>query len=360
MKTAAHTALLLAMAMGACGGDTPVGPDGSPGAFDAAPTTIDAAHIDAATPPIFDAAPSPDAIPGFICSAPIELLPGGSALGSSSDYVNTTSGSCSVGSQSAKDVLYRVPLPSTPTDLIARVTVDEDASSPFDAVVFIQTTCGDETTEVACSDFGLGESVEALGLTDEAIVVVDGTTQFGGAPDGSYQLDVTTRSIEPELASCDPQGLASRCDTGLLCASGQCQTESAALACSEAVPIVAGIVYQAQTHAFQGDLFQGSCAFDTNSGAGEALFAFTLTATSNVEITTDLPGTDFDTVIYLRSACEGEELACADDIDPGSSNFRSRLQASALPAGDYLVVVDGASAAAPNGRVSLRLSVDSP
>jgi hypothetical protein len=130
--------------------------------------------------------------------------------------------------------------------------------------------------------------------------------------------------------------------------------ESPSLACSLATAIASGSEVTVETHAYQTDFSQGSCAFKTSANAGEALFAFTLAQPSSIVATTDFAETSFDTVLYLKSECEGAELACADDIDAANSNFRSRLQVANLPAGDYILAVDGASSAAPNGRVRLR------
>lgn len=349
--------IALALTASACGSNPDGGgTDGAPVPADAV-VPVDAARIDGSPVVIVDAAPRPDAIPGFACGAPIVLAPGDSFLGDTRNYNDTSSASCSTGSQTARDTIFQVTLPNEATDLIARVLVDDEVTPTFDAVVSIQTSCGDESSEVACSDFGFSEATEALALSGDAYISVDGTAQFGGSPDGTYQLDVRTRSIASGLGACDPLGVASRCDTGLLCVAGQCQAESPSLACSLATTITSGSEVTAETHAYQTDFFQGSCAFKTSANAGEALFAFTLAEPSSIDATTDFADTSFDTVLYLRSACEGAELACADDIDAANSNFRSRLQAANLPAGDYVLVVDGASNAAPNGRVRLRLDV---
>ena len=357
MHTTTTATLLILLTASACGeaAVSADAQDSAPGVADAA--LVDAGAIDAARPAIFDAAPRPDAIPGFTCAAPITLNPGQSQLGDTSNYSASSSGSCSSGSASSNDTIYRVPLPAEPTDVIANVLVDTDVAVPFDAVLAIQSTCGDVNSEQACSDFSFSESVEALALTNEAFVLVDGTAQFGGSATGPYQLDVSTRSIAPIDASCDPLGLSSRCQQGLFCAGGTCQTESPQLACAQAAALQPGLIQHAHTHAYQGDLFQGSCAFDTAAGAGEALFSFRLDQASDIDITTDLPGTTFDTVLYLIAACDGTELACADDVAASAGNFSSRLQTTNLPAGDYLLVIDGSSTAAPTGRVSVRLDV---
>jgi len=362
MRRLLPAAVLLALAAPACDNSlAPVAPSdaGTTDATEAVDAAaVDAANIDASTSPIADAAPAPDAIPGFTCASPVLLGAGQSHLGDTENFINANTASCSPGTASSKDTVYRVPLPAVPTDLIANLRVDLDQSPPFDAVLSIQSECGNALSEQACSDFGFSESVEALGLTNEAFIVVDGTEQFGGANSGPYQLDVATRAIVTQAGPCDPQGITSRCELGFLCAGATCQPETAALACTQAAALVPGVILRSQSHAFAGDLFQGSCAFDAATGSGEALFAVHLDQDSNIDITTDFPGTGFDTVIYLLASCTGSELACADDVDASLGNFRSHLQANAVPAGDYLVVVDGSSSAAPVGAFSIRLNVD--
>lgn len=347
---------------GACGAQSPDSDltDAAVGTPDAI-AIVDAATIDASqrfdAAPILDATPRPDAVPGFTCASAVPLVSGASFLGDTELHTDQSSASCSVGSQSARDTAFRLALPSEPTDLIARVTVDPKAVPRFDAVVSVQTSCGDENSEAACSDFDFSEEVEALGLSGDVFIAVDGTSQFGGAPHGAYQLDVFTRSISSAGETCDLQSVTSRCATGLLCEAGICVAESLALACNLATELGVGQVTLAQTHAFQPDLLQGSCAFKAAAGAGEAIYSFTVSQPSSVEITTDLPGTNFDTVLYLLSTCEGSELACADDVNASSGNFRSTLSVPEVPAGDYLLVVDGASIAAASGHFELLLAV---
>lgn len=76
----------------------------------------------------------------------------------------------------------------------------------------------------------------------------------------------------------------------------------------------------------------GSCG-----GAGsEALLSLTLTATSDVFVSTH--GAGVDTVLYARScSCSGPELACNDDAD---GERTSALLLRALPEGTYTIVVD--------------------
>lgn len=88
----------------------------------------------------------------------------------------------------------------------------------------------------------------------------------------------------------------------------------------------------------------GSCG-----GAGsEAYLTFTLTATSDVFISTH--GASFDTVVYVRDCtCTGRESGCNDDADGRTS---STLRLQDLRAGTYNVFVDTKAA------MSASLNVD--
>jgi hypothetical protein len=56
----------------------------------------------------------------------------------------------------------------------------------------------------------------------------------------------------------------------------------------------------------------------------------------------DTVGTEFDTILYVRSACGGANLACSDDIDTMAEMFTSRVTVNATMAGqEFIIVVDG-------------------
>ncbi len=73
------------------------------------------------------------------------------------------------------------------------------------------------------------------------------------------------------------------------------------------------------------------------------IFEITLTSpASDLVATTNLPGTLYDTLLYLRSACDAEEIACNDDIDDGTpTSNRSLLSSGPLAAGTDFLFVDG-------------------
>jgi hypothetical protein len=81
--------------------------------------------------------------------------------------------------------------------------------------------------------------------------------------------------------------------------------------------------------------FEGSCA-----GRGpEAIYTLDVPAGADVTITTDLPGTTADSVIYVRSDCADpeSEVDCNDD---GEEIGPSLLELTDLAADTYYVFVD--------------------
>jgi hypothetical protein len=82
---------------------------------------------------------------------------------------------------------------------------------------------------------------------------------------------------------------------------------------------------------------QGSCG---GGQAPEAVFKIQLGTPSDLFITSH--GSGFDTVVYLRRGCCGDEVACSDDADDRPTSL---IAARALAAGTYYIYVDGAGSA---------------
>jgi hypothetical protein len=74
---------------------------------------------------------------------------------------------------------------------------------------------------------------------------------------------------------------------------------------------------------------------------GERVYLFRLVTTANLRFSTDHPGTDFDTVLYVkRDHCQAAaEVGCNDD--GGGSGGASTLLLTNQPPGAYFVFVDG-------------------
>jgi hypothetical protein len=91
-------------------------------------------------------------------------------------------------------------------------------------------------------------------------------------------------------------------------------------------------------------LFRGSCG----GNGPEVVYRLELAELADVTITTDLPGTEGDTVLYVRSECGNadSELDCDDDAGVTRS-LASVLELTALAAGRYYVFVDSYSTGEP-------------
>jgi hypothetical protein len=356
-------ALWVAVWAAACGGDDDgadfdaavPGPDAAP-TFDAPPKIDAGPDFDAALPPLGSTCADPFAIDTFPATHTADTtgFPGG------------LRGTCSPGSASAPDAVYQLTLGATPVDVLATVTVDEKVAAPFDVVLAGRTSCSMVNTEVACSDAGWGERIELLDVADDVFLIVDGTTQFGGANAGAYQVDIGARVIVGDGATCDPTAMNTRCAAGFRCVSGTCVADSAALGCTEAVDLTPGltavpgdpVTVTDTTHAFEADYYAGSCAAVREAGFGERLYRIDVAATSSLDASTDDAATDFDTVLYLvADTCDGAEVACHDDVDVEMFNLRSHLVVPSLDPGTYYLIVDGSSPSPGTGSYQLAVSL---
>ena len=331
----------------------------------------DAASPDAA--PAIDAVPLPDATPrvdappptlGATCNWPFVLdTQPATHSADTTGFTNNALGKCSNGSQLEADAFYRVALGDTPVDLLATVTVDETVDAPFDVVLYGQTSCGATNTEITCTDSGWGERLDLLDVSGEIFLVVDGTSQFGGTPEGAYTIDTSTRAIVGDGAACDPAVVTDRCASGFRCVSGTCVADTADLGCTEAMDLTAAlaggpVIVNGTTHPFEGDFYQGSCTATPTADFPERLFRIDVSVASDLDASTDDPATNFDTYLYLlRATCDGTEVACHDDVDVTMFNLRSHLTATSLAPDTYYLVLDGSSAAPGTGDYRLTVAL---
>lgn len=93
-----------------------------------------------------------------------------------------------------------------------------------------------------------------------------------------------------------------------------------------------GVTVSGSTNSAPTQLDAG-CAGTTG---GERVYYIDVPAGANVVLTNDLPGTTYDTILYVRTVCEdpGTELAC-DDPAVGDT-----IMFTAPTAGVYFVIVD--------------------
>ena len=139
---------------------------------------------------------------------------------------------------------------------------------------------------------------------------------------------------KPELCN---NGTDDDRDTLIDCADPDCKTNPLCITehknCLTPLPISASGSYTGDTTGFAGEQ-TGSCG----GGAGEAVFALSITQPSRVVL--DTIGSAFDTALYLRTgACRaGRELTCDDD---SGGSQKSKLDIPILYPGTYFVFVDG-------------------
>jgi hypothetical protein len=155
-----------------------------------------------------------------ICSAPTATvaLMTGPAVSSSGTVTpgapNLFVGGC--GLTNGPEQVFRVSIESAGIfDLIA--STDNTASGDADTVVYVQSTCGDFSTERACSD-DVGAAYLSTAIARE---VSGGETYYVivetyGAPEAAtpFQLDLRLRPVLDAEAPCDPTGEMNRCRTG--------------------------------------------------------------------------------------------------------------------------------------------------
>jgi hypothetical protein len=167
---------------------------------------------------------------------------------------------------------------------------------------------------------------------------------------------VASRTTQPTHSNggiCDPYGVIG-CETGSACSPG---VVTAANTCGAIATLQKTKCTAAETPATSGTLaawalVQGvslwdppvGCAFATEYNRPESLVTLKLTQNvSQLTISTAVPETDFDTVLYVLPNCatsSAQALGCNDD----AQGFASTLKLTNVAAGTYTIVVDSATA----------------
>jgi hypothetical protein len=217
-------------------------------------------------------------------------------------------GTCST-SQEAPDLVYKLQLAEA-SRVRAKMTRSDMQTS-----MYLQSTCGQQSSEVLCNTDGLVERVLQPGTY---YLVVDGRepNEFG-----DFEMDVevrTTREMEQQ------------CRTAPLLSSGSPATGSTSGA----------------------DEFHATCAGGARSP--EAIYRLQLRRRQHVRLSVD---SSYDAAIYIRRDCldETTELACNDD----HLDNRHSLVETTLDRGTYYVFVDGFSSGS-QGQYTLRLELQRP
>jgi len=232
---------------------------------------------------------------GDRCAAPGTVAAGQDVeldtFGAADDY------QASCGGAGAPDVVYRLDVQERSR---LRATVQQ---SEFPAVLYLQSTCGQQSSEVACTAIG-GQGQAMLDTNVQPgtyFLVVDGATQdaFGAA-----RLEVQLENLQ-----------------------------ALEQACRSAPRIRPGRTITGDTGT-SSDRFQATCA--GNAQSNDLVYRLQLTRRSRVVITSEQ---QYDGAIYIRRDCTDmtTEVACNDDE---GDNRHSRVETT-LDAGTYYVFVDG-------------------
>ncbi len=326
-------AVVLLALMAACGEDHASPVDAAPP--DARALAPDALSIDAPPPP------------GDTCAAAVDLT--GATFPHAATTVaaaNDTAASCSQWAGVAPEVFFVYDAGIAPIDLIVDV---ERVTTGFDPVVSTRAACDDPASEVLCVQGDGNEHAELLEVSGLVHLIVDGARDFGGEDQGAFTISIATRAIVALGDACDPDGVAARCATGMICDAGTCATIDAATACADAIDLTADLAGGGSTasgtvFSFDPDFFRGGCAFDASPLYAERIYRFDVFSPSAFSASTDDPATTFDTVLYLRAAgCDGDEIACDDDVDSVGGEYRSELRVDLLVPGTYYLFVDRSS-----------------
>lgn len=244
-------------------------------------------------------------------------LPSGTFTLDTFEASDDTRGSC--GGAGSPDVVYAIDVQSrSRLDAIVR-------NAESDSVIYVQRTCGDAGTEVACT---------AVASSDPR--TTEATLSTVLAP-GRYSL--VFDGARPDAFG------AAEADVRL--------TDLAALerACRGAPRLQPGRTVNGTTNG-RPDEFQATCA--GNAQSGDQVYQLRVTRRSVVRV--DM-SSDYDGALHLRRDCTdpGTELACNDDHE---DNRHSRIEATLDP-GTYFVVVDGFRTGSV-GSFSLQVQISNP
>ncbi|MCC7538221.1 MAG: hypothetical protein IT379_18485 [Deltaproteobacteria bacterium] len=245
------------------------------------------------------------------CGAPTAITLGSPITGDTSASTHQITPSCARGG-SAPENVYSL-------QVTRRSQVSIALESTFDGVVYVQQTCGNTSTELACNDDAPDTSHSRVDVSLEPgtyYVIVDG---YGEAR-GTYTMMVTTTEARPVGAVCrDAQVIA----------TGQPVSGSTA---------------------GQSDTFQATCGGGAQSP--DRVYRFDVPARSRTRVRQQ---SDHDGVVYIRRTCEdaNTEVACNDDF----IDTRHSLITTMLDPGSYFLFSDGyASGRAGNFTFSVDLA----
>lgn len=260
----------------------------------------------------------------------------GTAVGNTQWYANDTDSSCG-GVYAAEGVFSFTPDISG----TAVVSLGGATQTPYDAVLYARTTCGDDATEVDCDETTTpgGEQLEFPVVAGTPYYVfVDG---LQGAT-GPFKAQVIVSVAE--CGNGKKEG-GEECDDGNLAPGDGCSVScvfepAGPVDTCPGVPIALtknGAVWKGAASGTTMNLtgnYSGSCG--SSSSAPDAVYSLGAVPAGKATIT--ISNASFDSVLYVRSAsCTGTEVDCDDNIGDGGDQVVFDTTAGS----NYWVFVDG-------------------
>ncbi|MBI5487329.1 MAG: hypothetical protein HY905_08355 [Deltaproteobacteria bacterium] len=242
------------------------------------------------------------------CAGAITLTPPRDATGTTCNAAADYTPTCGGASTAGRDVVYRLDITSP-----SNVVLETDTGTPgWDALLHLHSGATCPGAEVACNDDIAPGDLDAR-ITTTLVpgtywVVVDG---FNAASYGAFTLRTTVTPAGDECIDPIPLTLTAARTT----ITGTTATATAST---------------------------GSCA-----AANDLWFSFTLTQTERVFVNTY--GSAFDTQLALLNGCGMVVPVCVDDSCAGDQSEIVRT----LPAGDYIILLDGFGTASGNYTLNL-------
>ncbi len=178
----------------------------------------------------------------------------------------------------------------------------------------------------------------------------------GEEESASLSLTGRVEVLLPAGAACIGIPVYWRCGPELICMSGICSTPLSCPGTAATVSLPGTTTLFGSTDG-EINLHASSCGSLGNGGrlAPERTYTLQLaTAVSNVKLDTDFPQTtNFDTLVYLRRTCFGDDVECGDD---NANGVLSTVNTGPLAAGTYMIVVDGFSYRSGNFRLDVTIT----
>ncbi len=233
--------------------------------------------------------------PGDTCASATPYQAGQPSRIDTIGFADDLAGSC--GGQGAPDYVYRLDVRSR-----SRLQASFSHQTEHAAVLYLQRTCGDPRSELACAAADGSGSIDQTLAPGTYFLVVD------GADANSFGVTDVTIALS-DIAALEQS-------------------------CRDAPLIRPGVQVHGDTTGAT-DRFQASCAGGARSP--DLMYRLQIRRRSSVRIASEQTG--WDGAIYLRRDCldMNSELGCNDDA---GDNRHSMIEATLEP-GTYYVFVDG-------------------